>query len=527
MFFVLALLPILLSIVLLVWVKLSSRLALFFAWLSAILIAMFFWNMNVVELSAWTTVGGLKALDIILIIFGAILLLNTLKQSGGMRAIEGSLMEISTDARVQALLVGWLFVSFMEGAAGFGAPAALAAPLLVGAGFTPLVSVAFALICNATATAFGAVGTPMLTELSIAAGQVDSGAVIALTAMIHAVVGLVVPLIGMFVLLKLQKVANFKKRFLEIIPFALISAAAFVVPYLLLAIGFGVELPSLVGAVIGLVVMIFIAKRGWLVPKQHLLLESAAKIKAEESDFKKMGVFKAWLPYIAIVVILVLTRLPLGGIGDWLRGVSFGWTDIFGVEGANYATSPLWSPGVWFILVAILTVFLHGMHHKYIGKVLKNTFKQVWGAAVALVFGVALTQIMINSGGGEVMSMVGAIALGLSQTLGPIYLAISPVLGALGAFVSGSNTVSNMLFTPSQLASAINLGLPATLILALQCVGGSFGNIVAINNVVAASATVGLTGQEGRVVKINFVPLVVFLALIVAVGAVASLSLTT
>ncbi|MCL1930053.1 L-lactate permease [Candidatus Saccharibacteria bacterium] len=520
MSFVLALFPILLSILLLVWLKLSSRLTLFFAWLSAVLIAMFFWNMNVLELSAWTVLGGLKAIDIILIISGAILLLNVLKHSGGMRAIEKSLMAISVDARVQALLIGWFFVSFMEGAAGFGVPAALAAPLLVSAGFAPLAAVAFALICNGTATAFGAAGTPMLTELSIVAGQVDGGAVVALTAGIHAVVGLIVPLVGMFVLLKMQKIDNFKRRFIEIIPFTLVAAAAFVVPYLTLALIFGVELPSIVGAVVGLLVVVLITKKGWLVPKRHLTLELQAEIKTKNIHPKKMGTLRAWLPYLMIVVILVLTRLPFWDLGSWLKGVGFAWTDILGVAGAGHTIAPLWSPGVWFIVVAVITIFLHGVRSRGVGEILKNTGKQVWGAAVALVFGVALTQVMINSGGEETLSMVGAIAMGLSQALGPVYLAISPVLGILGAFVSGSNTVANMLFTPSQFASATALGLPTTLILALQCVGGSFGNIVAINNVVAASATVGLTGQEGRVIKTNFIPLLIFTVLIVVVSLV-------
>jgi lactate permease len=526
MAFVLALLPILLVVVLLVWLKLPSRWALLGAWAAAGVIAILFWNMNVVEVAAWSVLGGLKAFDIILIIFGAILLLNTLRQSGGMRAIEGSLMKVSGDARVQALLVGWLFSSFMEGAAGFGVPAALAAPLLVGMGWRPLAAVAFALICNSTAAAFGAIGTPMLTELAIAGSAVNAEVTVMLTAGIHAVVGIFVPLIAMLVLLKLQHLDKFKKKLLEIVPFTLFTGLAFVVPYFLIAVVFGVELPSLVGAVIGLVVTIAAIKLGWLLPRRPLELETKAEVKKEAAELRKIGVVRAWLPYALIVVLLVLTRLPYWDLGDWLKSLSFNLTDIFGVDGVNHVLTLLWSPGLWFVLVAMVTVFLHGVHRRKIGPVIGRTIRQVSGAALALVFGVALAQIMINTGDGETASMVGAIALGLSQAVGPIYLAIAPILGALGAFVSGSNTVSNMLFTPSQLASAINLGLPTSLVLALQCVGGSYGNIIAVNNIVAASATVGLTDNEGQVIKINIVPLLIILALVIIIGIVFYLFLT-
>jgi lactate permease len=516
--FVLAILPIALVIVCLVWLKLSSKLTMLLAWAAAVIIALSAWQMSPLAATAWTTVGALKALDIILIIFGAILLLNAMRTSGGMKAIEGSLLKLSTDARVQALLIGWLFVSFMEGAAGFGVPAALAAPLLVGMGWRPLASIVFALICNGTATAFGAIGTPMLTELAIAGPGINAQQTILLTAGIHAVIGLAVPLVGMWFLLRLQGIKRGGKRLREIAPFALFTAAAFTVPYFVIALFFGAELPSIVGAVIGLILTIGAIKLKLFQPKRKLLLETHQEIRVDEQDEAKIGIFRAWLPYILIVAILVITRLPGWPLGDWLKSLTLNFTSLFGVAGADHAMQLLYSPGVWFLVVALATIVIHRVHHRHYRRILGATVRQISGAAIALVFGVALTQIMINSGNAQSVSMVGAIAAGLAGVFGPLYVVVAPLLGALGGFVAGSNTVSNMLFTPSQLASAASLGLNAPLILALQCVGGGFGNLLAVNNIVAAGATVGLTGEEGKVIRINFAPVAAFLGLTIVIG---------
>ena len=166
-------------------------------------------------------------------------------------------------------------------------------------------------------------------------------------------------------------------------------------------------------------------------------------------------------------------------------------------------------PGTFFILVALLTNVLHKMNREKIKQAWKDTAKQVSGAALALIFGLALVEIMKykNDVG---ISMMDAMANALSKVGSGLYVFISPFIGVLGAFVSGSATVSMNLFSNLQYNAATVLNLPTVYILAMQCVGAAVGNMVCINNAVAASATIGITGKEGKLIKTNAIPMVIY-----------------
>ncbi len=530
MFALMAFLPILVTIILMVGFNWSARKSLPAAWVLAAVVAFAMWKMEFINIMAYSVFGALKAIDVLIIIFGAILVMNTLKESGAMATINSGFRNITEDRRVQAIIIGWMFGAFIEGAAGFGTPAALAGPLLVGLGFPPLAAAMVALIYDSTSVSFGAVGTPIFGTMSTLASNLTSMGASAdafkmsLTqwvAISHGLAGIFVPLLGICMMTKFFGKEKSIKPGLAAAPFAIFAGLAFVVPYVAVAMIFGPELPSLVGAFIGLPIVIFAAKKGFLVPKDEWDFPSK---KDWEDDWKsvvdmgdvgtaKMSLVRAWTPYVLIAAILVITRIPALGIKGLLAAQSISIKNILGVENLNYGLQWAYLPGtIPFMLVALITHFIHGMDRKQIKTAWTNTFKQITGAAIALFAGVAMVQLMLNSGinGAGLESMLTVMAKAAAGISGSAYPFFAPFIGVLGAFMSGSNTVSNILFSSLQFETARILSMPEVLIVALQVIGGAIGNMICVNNVVAVCATVGAIGSEGKIIRRNFIPTFIY-----------------
>ena len=244
-----------------------------------------------------------------------------------------------------------------------------------------------------------------------------------------------------------------------------------------------------------------------------------------------MSLLKAWIPYVIIAILLVATRIPALGIKGMLNKVGSIFViqsgDLFGVANTAFTLKWAYVPGSVFILVALITVVLHKMKAKDVGAAWAASFKQVSGAAIALVFGLAMVQILRYSGSNDaadtenVKSMIYYMAEALSKVGRGPYVAISPVIGVLGAFISGSNTVAVTLFANLQEQAATNLGLNTAIIVAANTVGGGIGNMICVNNVVAASATAGTTGKEGKIIRVNAIPAVIYTAIVILVLMVA------
>lgn len=540
MYAFIAFLPILATIVMMVLFNWPAKKALPLALILAIGSSLGVWNMTAHHVSAYVFYGFLKAIDVLIIIFGAILILNTLKESGAMATINNGFSKISTDRRVQVIIIGWMFAAFIEGAAGFGTPAALAAPLLVGLGFPPLAAAMATLILNSTPVAFGAVGTPVFGAMSTVASNLQaSGAnpetfMMSLTmwsAIIHMAVGTFIPLLTIALMTKIFGKEKSLKPALKAAPFAIFAGLAFTVPYSLIAIFLGPELPSLVGAFIGLGLVILAASKGFLLPKDSWDFPHRSewaddwKSKGETGDVgeAKMSLLKAWTPYILIASILVLTRIPSLGLKDILSSQVLTMPGIMGLEDLNYSLKWAYLPGtIPFILVALLTHYIHGMNVNQIKIAWKNTFKQISGAAIALFAGIALVQLMLNSGtnGAGLDSMMTTMAKAAAASTQDSYVFIAPFIGILGSFVSGSNTVSNILFASFQFETATLTNIPQVLIVALQVIGGGIGNMICINNIVAVSATVGVIGVEGKLIKLNSAPAFVYGILVAVIVAI-------
>ena len=542
--------PILLVIVLMIALNKPAKVALPIGWVVALAIALFYWKQDTTTAIAWALDGFLEAIGTLVIIFGAILIMNTLKHSGAVTAIQRVFNNMNPDRRIQAIIVGYVFAAFIEGAAGFGTPAALAAPLLISLGFPPLCAAIVALIYNSVPVVFGAVGTPTNTAATIVGQSVtelggDTEAYrMALTkfsAISQATCGLFIVFIGLFVMCRMFGKNRSGKDAVAALPFALFTAIVFDVFYLIMAIFFGPEFPSLVGAILTLFVVILAARKGFLCPRQVWDFEPReqwdtswlSKQEVKKDVDNGMSAIVAWLPYVLIALILVGTRLNWFGLKTLLTGDAFKVkiSNILGIEKVNWTWNWGWCPGIFpFILVCILTFFLHKMPAAKVKEAFSDTFKQCLGAAIALFFGVSMVYIYRNTGMNAQLvsnpneSMLYVMALALAHIFQSAYIIIAPIIGVLGAFMSGSNTVSNTLFAGLQFQTATLVKMSPVLIVALQNIGGAAGNMICVNNVVAACATTGTMGNEGRIIKTNIIPCLIYcvIAILVLGGLILS-----
>lgn len=540
MYALIAFIPIIVTVVLMVAFNWPAKRALPLAWILACVIAFAVWKMNVHDMAAYTITGFLSAFETLVIIFGAILIMNTLKRSGAMSAINGMFKGVTKDARILAIIIGWVFGAFIEGAAGFGTPAALAAPLLISVGFPPLAAAIVALICNSTPVCYGAVGTPTNTAFAtvkdaVAAGGADPDtwkmALTKWSAISMAVGAFFIVFVAVCVLVKLFGKNKSFKDALPCIPFIIFTVAVFDIIYLLIATFIGPELVSLVAAVITLFVSIGAAKAGFLQPKETWTFAPEetwdrswlSTTEVPEPKVSDMPLLKAFTPYIIIIAILVATRVCQNvgmGWANSMKAFAVGTGGSGVILGLNWNWAILWSPGVVFIIVALLTIVIQGMKGSEVSGAWKDTGKQVSGAAIALLFGVAMVNIFrYTNVSSDVMdgSMLLIMARGLAALAGKAYVIVAPLIGVLGAFMSGSNTVSNTLFSSLQFETATILAMPQVFIVALQNNGGAIGNMVCVNNVVSACATTGTIGNEGKIIRTNIVPCIIYCAIVVIV----------
>lgn len=520
--------PLLLAFFLMVLFNISASKSVGLSLLLTIVLVLFVWKMDLLTTAAYAIYGLLKAVDLLVIVAGAIFLQNTLKAVGLMDTIRSGFQRISPDPRVQAIIIAFLFGAFIEGSAGFGTPAALAAPLLVGLGFPAVAACVVSLISNSTPVPFAAVGTPTLTTISNITSQLDASGVSAdafTSAVTHKVClflgigGLVVPLLLVAVLVLFFGSGRRLRSIAEMIPFSLLAALTFIVPYYLLGTYLGPEFASIIGSIVGMFLTVLAAKFRILVPKYvwHFKgKEADTGDKLENAPTTKQFVL-AWTPYLAIALLLLVTRVSAFGLKDILKGISIDIHSILGVEGLDISLQWAYNPGIFpFILVALITALCCRLPWKRTAAVAKDTGRQMANLTIALVAGVAMVQIMMNSGVNTsgLDSMLSQISQLMVDLVGSAFPYMSPVIGIFGAFVSGSCTVSSTLFGPLQYQTAEMLSLSTSTILALQLTGGALGNMICINNVVAVTSTTNAPGNEGRIIRLCLLPCLIYCAIV-------------
>jgi len=542
----LAAIPIAIALVLMVGLRWPATKAMPVAWLAAALAGIIFWQLPVGYVAALSIQGVIGAIGILIIVFGAILILMTLRDSGGMETIQAGMQDISPDMRVQAIIIGFLFAAFIEGAAGFGTPAALAAPLLLALGFPPLAAAVICLTFNSVPVTFGAVGTPIVLGLGplhdfVTAAAASGAAALNFTdpisfgevigkwsSLMHLPMAIILPIFMLGFITRFFGPNRSWSDGFGAWKFCIFASVAFSVPYVLLAWLIGPEFPSLLGGLIGLGIVVWGAKKGIAVPRDVFTFgtqkdwdpEWTGSVSvAEGSKYQaRMSQLKAWSPYILIGIILVLTRLDWLPLKSFLAGITIDFRNILGYEAVSGSIAILYLPGtIPFMLVAILTIFIHQMGFDKVKSAWWGAIKRIKNPAIALFFAVALVSIFRGSGiGDEALnpnlypSMPLALAESIAAIAGQTWPFFAGFIGGLGAFITGSNTVSNLLFSEFQWGMASQLDLPHQLIIAAQAVGGGFGNMVCIHNIVAVCAVVGLSGKEGLILRKTFWPFVLY-----------------
>ena len=455
------------------------------------ILAIFYWQIFPSFLYTSYGKGFFVALDIFIIIFGAVFFLEILKDLKIIKHISYYLGGLSKDYRIQIIIIAWFLECFIEGTAGFGTPAAIAVPILIGLGLTPIKALVVGLLGNSTPGVFGAAGTP------IKMGFVGlNTTMVPLYAALLNLVGFIVPIFMLWIITAGRP--NRKKEFLSVLPFAIFSGLIFVVPSLVF-VSLGQEFPSILGSLFGLIVIVISVKFGFLVPKEQL---SLVENKEEEKSF--MSPFKSFLPYIILIILLILGKIVLGKLG---LPLSLGFNHTFS----------LFNPGFIFIITGLLVVLIWREKWRFIYSSIKRASKGAVRPFFVVFSMLAMVQIMINSGNNYsgLLSAISLMTKSFETTLLPFF---APFIGAFGAFMTGSVTVSNIMFGHLFSMASTNLSMNTSLILSLGVVGAAAGNMIALADILTAEAVTGVKNGEIHVLKGVIVPCITYLFLLGVIG---------
>ena len=482
------------------------------------IIKLAFFGMDANLINATVVQGLLVAWVPITIVFGAIFLFKTMEYTGAMDIIRNWLNGITSNKVAQAMIIGWAFAFLIEGASGFGTPAAIAAPILVGLGFQPVRVAILCLIMNSVPVHFGAVGTPGWFGLGKGANLTGPELLIVgqKAAMMHSVAALVIPVIALTFALNWKMV---KRN----IVFVYLSILAVIIPYFVSA-QFNDEFPAVVAGAIGTVLSIFFALKGWGLAKE----DSPETTSAQGTQTG--AIIKATFPLWGTVGLLLITRikpiginallkvttpmfetLHLGTLGDFglSKALVISLSNIFGTN-VSFAYQALYIPClIPFVLISVISFFLFRTKAKTATSAFTEAVVQMKNPAMALLGALVFVQLL-KLGTAEAQANTIIIGSAFADVFGGAWSFLAAYLGALGAFFSGSNTVSNLTFAGIQASIANQLGLDKLTVLAMQSVGGGMGNMTCIHNIVAVCSVLGLASSEGFILKRTVIPMIIY-----------------
>jgi len=525
MLIILASLPLILFFGLILIGRKTVLFSALFSIISIVIIGIAIWQIEILRIVSASLKGTFIAFEIILIIFGALLILEILKKKDLFLFLKNIFEVISKDERVHVILLGWSLIYFLEGIAGFGTPAMIVIPIFIALGFSPISAVILSLVGNSVPVIFGAVGLPVIYGIgSIISGLNTDPFIIEhlslLISGLNIIGSTIVPVILIYLFSKIEKKP--RSHFIEFIPFALMaglitSVSAFATNYLI-----GPELPSVVGGAISILLVSILAKNKILIPKT----EEEEKLAPVTLPIHKIkNTLKALTPYFLVFSLLILSRLPFLPIKDFLLNLyPLNISALFGFQ-INYSFFPFYSVGVIMIFSALISFLLIGISKKVAKESLTEALNKVQKPFLSLVAILIFVQIYAYSGDNlsGLKSMLVILAEGASSVFGLMWPIVAPFIGALGSFTSGSATVSNLIFSGFQYQTAMTLAFDPILILALQGIGAAAGNMISLHNVIAALVVANLVGKEGEIIKKILPSLLLYLFLMGIIGFILSL----
>ncbi|ETB63856.1 TPA: L-lactate permease [Candidatus Nomurabacteria bacterium] len=434
--------------------------------------------------------GFFIALDIFIIIFGAIFFLEILKDLKIIKNISFYLKNFSSDYRIQIIIIAWFFEAFLEGTAGFGVPVAIAVPLLMGIGLTPMKSLIIGLLGNSTPGVFGAAGTPI--RVGFSGLNVSS---VPFYASLFNLVGILIPVFMLFMITIGRP--NRNKEFFEALPFAIWSGIAFTIPSLFI-VSLGQEFPSILGAVVGFILVAITTRFGIFVPKNNISLIS------DQKEEKTMSIFKSFLPYLFLIILLVLGKFLIGKIGI---PINIGFRQFF-----NF-----YNPGFIFIITGFLIIFFYKSKKKIFKELSLVSLKGAIGPFLVILFMSSMVQIIINSGQ-NLSGLPSALSLMSSLFETRLIPFFAPFIGGFGAFITGSVTLSNIMFGSLFNLTSLNMGFNPSIILSLGVAGGAAGNMIALADILTAEAVIGEKNKEREVLRGVIIPCLTYLLILGIIG---------
>ena len=485
--------PIIALFLLLITRKIAGHIAAVCTLVLALLVAVVAFGMPVklAGLSAlYGVLNGLFPIGWILI--SAVFLYNLSVKSGGFATVCRSIESVTADRRLQALLIAFSLGAFLEGCAGFGAPVAITTAMLVGLGFRPLYAAGLCLLANSAPVAFGSIGIPVVT-----AGQ-TSGID---PALIGRMIAHQLPLLSFILPFWLIVFMSGWKGAREIWPAILVTAGSYSLTLYVVATFLGPLLPDILASLVSLVCLVLFLrvwtpKSVWRFPQEAALEAAPAPARAASG-----ALLRAWTPFVLLILLVgnwgvagtkalldqATLKLPMSGLNQAIEAGGKAVT-------VTYSFAWLSAAGTAIFAAAVLAALLLRLPGRQVGTVFGETLRGLRNPLITLTSIVGFAYLANYSG----MSL----ALGNALTVtGHFFPFVSPVIGWIGVFVSGSDTSSNALFSNMQRATATHLGLNPVLTIAANTDGGVIGKMISPQSIAVAAASSRLTGQEGQLFR--------------------------
>ena len=477
MLFAIAMIPVLWLIVSLGVLKMPAHKTCSFTVILTLAIAIICWRMKFIDGITATVEGMAIALwPILLVIVAALFTYNLAVETKTMDVIKKMLSSITTDKRIQVLILAWGFGGFLEAVAGYGTAVVIPASILASLGFNPLFAAVICLLANTVPTAFGALGIPVTTLATVTGLEV-----------VHLSYVTSIQLAGFIVLIPFLLVILTEKSIKAlkgVVGITLVSGITFAVPQVFIAKYLGADLPALVASICSMACTILMAK-------------AMNKEKVETKEDKiglKEGVL-AWLPYILLCGLILIASPLVPSINSLLAKASSNIHIYTGDATSTTAFSWINTPGMMILIATFIAGLIQKLKFTYMLDVLKRTVIQLKTSFITIMSIVAISKIMSHSG------MTSSISFGLCAITGSFYPLIAPLLGAIGTFVTGSDTSANILFGALQTEAAKSLSIDPYWIAAANTAGATAGKMISPQSIAIATSATGLIGSEGKILS--------------------------
>ncbi|BES85185.1 L-lactate permease [Pectobacterium araliae] len=487
LYFLLGSFPLLVMIVLILKIKMPIHYAVLITLTLTVMIAALFWHTPLKTLGLAASYGALKGLwPIIIVILGAIYSYNLMQKTRSMDVLRDVLASISDDKRIQVLLISWCFGGFLEAAAGYGTAVAIPIGILIAQGFNPMKAAIASLVANTVPTAFGAVGIPV----SILAEQVHlpvttlSATVVLQLALFNILLPFVIIVI----------IGGSIKAIRGVFAITLVCGVATLVPQYIVAVHLGAELPAFAGSLVSLIAVTAMAKCRKKATDTPYLIDSAQR--ASLSGYSVSQLLRACAIYILIFTFILLCSPLFPAIKATVSQVAsvipFYLTET---QVLKLKIDWIGTPGVLIIIASLWGGFMQGATLGTMLNVFVSTIKQLKNSIIAITAIVAMATVM------DVSGLIATLAQTMVDVTGGGYLFIAPVIGALGTFVTGSDTNSNVLFGKLQTMAAEKLHVDPVWLAAANTAGATGGKMISPQSIAIAVSATRMEGQGSAIMS--------------------------